>query len=417
MLIRVGSAACVYLSQVLFARWMGRFEFGVYVYAWTWVLLLGELLHLGLGSVAQRFIPYYTQTGAFDRLRGFVAGSCGIVMASATAAALFAAGLVWLSTPWLNGHDILPLYFSCAALPAYAFSVMLDGIARSYNWPGLALLPQYTLRPLVVIVLMAAAYYAGAPADAATAMLCTIAATWAAAMIQLMVLTARLKHTIPAGKNDFVPREWLNVSLPILVVGGFYSLLTFTDILILQHFRTPDEVALYYAASKTLALVAFVNFSVAAASAHRFSEYHAAHDHERLARFVAASIRWTFWPSLAALAIVLALGRSFLSLFGEHFAAGYPLMFVLAAGVLSRAAVGPAERLLNMAGEQRACAIAYASAFAISLVLNIAFVMWLGALGAAIATSVALMSESILLFALVKRRLGIDAFIGVRAPV
>jgi O-antigen/teichoic acid export membrane protein len=69
-----------------------------------------------------------------------------------------------------------------------------------------------------------------------------------------------------------------------------------------------------------------------------------------------------------------------------------------------------------MAGEQRACAIAYASAFAISLVLNIAFVMWLGALGAAIATSVALMSESILLFALVKRRLGIDAFIGIRAP-
>ena len=40
-LIRVASAALVYLAQVLLARWMGSFEFGVYVYVWTWVLLLG----------------------------------------------------------------------------------------------------------------------------------------------------------------------------------------------------------------------------------------------------------------------------------------------------------------------------------------------------------------------------------------
>ena len=34
-LIRVASAAVVYLTQVLLARWMGSFEFGIYVYVWT----------------------------------------------------------------------------------------------------------------------------------------------------------------------------------------------------------------------------------------------------------------------------------------------------------------------------------------------------------------------------------------------
>ena len=47
-LIRVASAALLYVSQVLFARWMGSFEFGVYVYVWTWVLLLGGLVDLGI---------------------------------------------------------------------------------------------------------------------------------------------------------------------------------------------------------------------------------------------------------------------------------------------------------------------------------------------------------------------------------
>jgi len=55
-LIRVASAVLAYGSQVLFARWMGDFEFGIYVYVTTWVLLLGPALDLGLGTAAQRFI-------------------------------------------------------------------------------------------------------------------------------------------------------------------------------------------------------------------------------------------------------------------------------------------------------------------------------------------------------------------------
>ena len=60
------------------------------------------------------------------------------------------------------------------------------------------------------------------------------------------------------------------------MVEGFYLMLTNTDILLLQHFRTPEDVAVYYAAAKTLTLIAFVHFAVSAAVAHRFSEYHVA---------------------------------------------------------------------------------------------------------------------------------------------
>ena len=34
-LIRVVSALLAFGSQVLFARWMGTFEFGIFVYVWT----------------------------------------------------------------------------------------------------------------------------------------------------------------------------------------------------------------------------------------------------------------------------------------------------------------------------------------------------------------------------------------------
>ena len=65
-------------------------------------------------------------------------------------------------------------------------------------------------------------------------------------------------------------------------------------------------------------------------------------------------------------------------------------MFVLAAGLLARAAVGPVERLLNMLGEQRVCAMVYAGAFAINLALCIVLIPRFGAMGAAVATATAL---------------------------
>jgi O-antigen/teichoic acid export membrane protein len=201
------------------------------------------------------------------------------------------------------------------------------------------------------------------------------------------------------------------MSLPLLMVEGFYLLLTNTDVLVLQHFRSPDEVAVYYAAAKTLTLIAFVHFAVTAAVAHRFSEYHVASDRERLKSILADSIRWTFWASLGAAVVILAVGRPLLSLFGARFVEGYQLMFILSAGLLARAAVGPVERLLSMLGEQRVCATIYASAFAFNLAMCFTMIPQYGMQGAAISTSAALVIESILLFWFARLRLGLHAFV------
>src|SRR5580693_6247513 len=84
-LIRVASALLVYVIQVLMARWMGEFQFGIYVYVWTWVLLIGALVDFGLASAAQRFIPEYLGLRAFALLRGFLSGSRWLTLAIATA--------------------------------------------------------------------------------------------------------------------------------------------------------------------------------------------------------------------------------------------------------------------------------------------------------------------------------------------
>ena len=178
---------------------------------------------------------------------------------------------------------------------------------------------------------------------------------------------------------------------------SFYLLLTHADLLMLQQFRSPEDVAVYYAAVKTLALVAFIYFSIAATTAHRVAAYHAAGDREGLANFMRKAIALTFWPSLVATVVLLAFGKPILSLFGPQFTDGYHLMFILAVGLLARAAIGPMERFLNVIGKQRVSALIYGGAFAVNIVLCIVLIPPLGAAGAAIAISTALIVETVAL--------------------
>jgi O-antigen/teichoic acid export membrane protein len=406
-IIRVISAAMAYLSQILLARWMGGSDYGVYVYVWTWVLLLGSMMDFGISVSAQKIIPEYRAGGEHALLRGFLSGSRWMTFIVSTAVATLLAGAVKLLSPWMNPGEIVPLYIGCITLPAFVVANTQDGIARSHDWMRLGLMPQFIVRQSLIIGFTAGAFALGFHLGATIAMLASAAAVWIAMIGQMMVLNRRLGGHVEPGPKAYDFRGWLGISLPILMVEGFYQLLSYTDVLVLQQFRSSEEVGLYFAVVKTLALVSFIHYSMAATTAHRFAEYHASGDSARLSAYVAHAIKWTFWPSLAATAVLLALGKPLLWLFGPQFVAGYDIMFIAAVGLVVRSAIGPVERLLNMLGHQHICALAYGLAFVMNVVLCVVLVPRFGGHGAAAATSVSLVFETILLFWIVRQRLGL----------
>ena len=409
--IRIASAGVVFISQVLIARWMGSYEFGAYVYVSTALLLVTELVHYSLPMTAQRFIPEYTQEGALDQLRGFLSGSRWLVFAFGTSVALIGALIIYALGPRVDAHLVWPYYFALAALPFFALTVMSDGIARAYNWIDVALLPAYIVRPLTFITGVACLYAAHMPLNTTSVMAVLAVTSWIAALLQILQLDRKLKVATPPGPRRYEVKRWLGVASPIIFMWGFYTLLLSIDVLLLKQFSSEEVVAHYYAAGKVLAPVSIIVFAVAAAAAHRYTDYHVADDREGLVLFVGNTVRWVFWPSLALTLVIVAFGRELLSLFGPAFVAGYPVMVILAVGQMARAAVGPAERVLNMLGQQRACAFGYAALFAFDLGACLLLAPIYGAVGAAIATASTFVLESVLLFAIAKRKLGLHLFI------
>ncbi|MGE0751217.1 MAG: lipopolysaccharide biosynthesis protein [Variibacter sp.] len=404
-LIRVASAAIAFLSQPLLARWMGSDEFGIFAYVWTWALLISGMTDFGLSIAAQRFIPEYHERSSFALLRGFLAGSRWFTFAAATVGALLAAAAVKVFEEHLAPNVVLPMYVACGTLPFWGVAITQDGIARSYGWIGVALLPLYIIRPLGILALIFVAYLCGFPATALSIMLASVVASVATAAVQGMVVNRRLHTIVTAGPRAYDFKTWIGASLPISIATAFYYFLSYVDVLVLQVYRPSSDVAIYFAVQKLLALVAFVHFSIAATAAYRFSELRAAGRNEELAQFYARSRRWTFWPSLAGVGFLLAFGWPLLWLFGPEFVSGYGLIGILSIGLLARAVIGPAERLLIMFGQQKICALVYTVAFVSNLAGCILLVPRFGLEGAAASTAAALVLESAVLFLLSRRQL------------
>ena len=328
-----------------------------------------------------------------------------------TIAGAAAALAVRLLRSHIDPAAVIPLYLSCASLPMFGVWSVQSGIARSYNWVNLGLSPVYVQRQLLLLGLMGLAYGLGLRTDAVTATAIGVVALISVGIGQIAVLNRRLSGVVENGPKAFAARTWLAISLPIFMVEAFYYLLTYSDVIVVAQFRPADEVAVYYAAAKTIALVSFIYYSVSQTIAHKFVEYDVSGDRAGLIAFLKQSVRLTFWPSLVVIVGLLALGHPLLRLFGHEFVSGYYLMFIIAIGLLARASVGPAERLLNMLGERQSCALVYAGSFALSISLCILLIPRLGLAGAAIASSVALVFESVSLFLVAKHRLGLHCFI------
>src|ERR1700739_1164901 len=114
-IIRVLSAGMAYLSQILLARWMGSSDYGIYVYVWTWVLLLGSMMDFGISVSAQKIIPEYRTSGDHALLRGFLSGSRWMTFAVSSVVSLLLAGIVKLLSPFMTQGEIVPLYIGCRA--------------------------------------------------------------------------------------------------------------------------------------------------------------------------------------------------------------------------------------------------------------------------------------------------------------
>ncbi len=407
--VRVTSAGILFVSQVALARWMGPEQFGVYVYVWTLVLVTGAIATVGLNIGAIRIVSELREKAAVAELRGFLLSGRLVVAVVAGGVAALAIAAAWhladrgVAGPWMTIAIIM------LAVPAYSLTDLQDGICRGCARIGSALVAPYILRPLLILGGVGTLHLAGVGLDASRAAMAAVVATWIAWALQTMIVARELRPIVPVGPRTYDVPAWRATAAPLMAMGIFDLAMQNIDVIVISNLASATEAGIYFAGAKTMALILFVHYAVGSAMSNRFAAIATRGDADAMRAAVRDAVRWTFWPSLGLAILMLLSGKHLLALFGPGFAAGYPVMCILAVAIVGRAAIGPAEALLNMTGGQRDCARSLMIAALANIILSVALTPVLGILGAATAVSCAILLGAWLNWRAIRRNLGIDA--------
>ncbi|HSM19911.1 MAG TPA: oligosaccharide flippase family protein, partial [Hyphomicrobiales bacterium] len=129
--IRVASAGLAFGSQVLLARWLGGYQFGIFTYVWVWVNILGTLCTLGFAISAVRFLPEYRAVAQQDLALGFLFTGRRVSFSAGLASTALGLGVLYLLDGVIAEHYRVPLAIALVSLPAFAVIDFQDGVARA----------------------------------------------------------------------------------------------------------------------------------------------------------------------------------------------------------------------------------------------------------------------------------------------
>ncbi len=403
LLVGIATAVVRYLIQVLFARRGGSAEFGTYSFAFGWTQVLVIPATLGLTLSVLRFVPQYIQEERWGLLRGLIRRSGQVTALSGVLFSLVGIAVVLVLD---IGSSQASLLIGMGLIALVALVTVLRETTRGTHRVVLA----YGIGELLPMVLiLAAAVVLPAVAGHLTAeqmlLITGLGFTLALSAQWLSLRRAAPQAFAPSVRPAFSMRTWLVLSAPLWLVSIFTLMINQSDLLVLGIVKSPHEVGVYAASSKSAWLVSFVLTAVSAVLAPIFVRHHSAGDMKGLRDTMRSGTRLIFWPSLGLAALLFIWPGLILGAFGPEFASGSSIVRILVIGQLVNAITGPAGYLLLLTGGQNTVAKVYGLSAVVQILLLVALVPRLGTDGAASVTAATIVVSNTLLYIFARRQL------------
>ncbi|MCC2618341.1 oligosaccharide flippase family protein [Aestuariibacter halophilus] len=227
--------------------------------------------------------------------------------------------------------------------------------------------------------------------------LCTVGVGAIAAVLSL------LRGTRGYTSTGLSNQATLAAGLPFLLVSFSATLNTSIDTLSISHYLPEEDLALYSAAQKLAALLAFPLVVAGSIVAPQFSALFASSQTQTLrTAFIRTSIGISIVSGVGCI-IVLTLGEQLLGMWGDSFIDAYDVLIVLGISQLINACCGPLGLLLNMSGYERPVLWITLFNSGLNLLLNATLIPSFGIKGAALATGIVIVLQNVAFFGVVWR--------------
>jgi len=413
MAVRIIGLGLSYAANIMLSRLLGLQAYGEYAIALSWALVLTLPAKAGFDNSALRYSSVYLDRDDLPKLRGFIRFAAATVTLISVAIVLLAL---------VAGSRLIPVgeqtrIWAALLVPPLALLSLFSVLLRTARRIVAAQFYEQVLRPALFIAGLGVAFFAGVRVSAPSAMALTTIAAGAALLALLIQLSRVLRSANPAAPRYDEWRQWIAVSVPMLMLGVVQELMNQIDIILLGQIADARQAALFAASWRLASLVPFALIGLAMMSGPLIAAAHDRGSTDEMHRVSSIVARAGFAFALIGALALFAFGKPLLGLFGPEFVAAYPVLLILLLGGIVNAFTGVVAYFMLLTGHERQALAIFAGALVLSVALNLWLIPRFGAPGAAIASSSALGTWNLAMWVYVRRVVGIDASALALAPI
>lgn len=409
--LKIASTGLSFLLMVFLARLLDAKGYGIYAYAFALVTLLALPAQAGLPNLVMRETARGIAHKRPELVRGIwvwagrLTGGLSLMLMLGASITLFLCyGRQWNLKTWTMAWAFI-------LVPLVTLGNLRGAALRGLNRIVAGQFPEFVIRPGLFLLLVGSlSVLAGGQFTPARAMALHVLATAVAFGVGACMLWRNAPFDVRQARPRFEGKAWLASMLPLAFLTGMEIVNNQASILILGIFQPVEQAGVYRVAMQVARIASFGLFAVGVVVAPRFATLYAQGEMARLQRLATASARVVLAFNLVATLFFVVFGNPLLGIvFGPAFVASYTPLLILLGGQFVNSAVGFVGYLLNMTGHEWEAARGVAIVATINIVLNLVLIPILGTKGAAMATTVSMFMWNVLLWQVVRKKLGINS--------
>ena len=374
-----------YCSQLLIARMVGVHAYGVYAYAYAWMVVLAYMSALGFDVALLRFVPAYEAVRNWPLLCGVIQYGQRRAGAVSLAVALIGVCAVRLGDEAQPLRDTLLI--GLWLVPVWALLWIRCSVVRAFGGVALALAPDRVVRDGLLVVLIGVATFGlGWTLDAPTIMTATLITS----LVGLALASLGMRRMRPSVVTDVAPEYdaaiWRRTAVPLVIIGAAEPLLNRTGVILLGWFGQTKDAGIYSLVFNIAFVVALPRIAINTLFAPTISSLFARKDQAMLQALVTTAASWTLAASACIAFVLFVLAEPFLGWFGPGYDAGVPALRILLIAQVVAAGAGSQMHVMIMTGHERGAALLLVSHTVVNAALSVWLIGLLGTNGAAMAT-------------------------------
>ncbi len=371
---------------LVLARVLGADDYGIYTLSVSIAYLAAGIANLGLDSAMERYVAILRARDDEAGVLGTLQLGIGLTLIgtlTVSAIGFFAADPIALGI--FDDARLAPmLKIGAFAMLFVVTTTLLAAIVRGFKRMDYSALTDDFIQPLVRLTLIGIFAVIGLTAEVA---LVIFGVSYLAATAVLIGLVNKLFSLArPWGAGKRYVKEIAAFSFPFWFAGLLTQVRQNIQPMLLGIYSTMANVGIFSLVTSANLLGRVANMAVRTSLRPTLAETLDQGRLEESEHLYQATTRWTLTANLPVFLVMILYPTAILSVFGESFEAGAGALFVLAWAELANAATGTCGAVIDMSGLNLVKLINKIFEVALTLVLNVVFIIQWGLMGAAVAT-------------------------------